>query len=123
MTSTRDVLDHHLQCFGSRDLDGTLADFAADSVLLTADGALRGLPAIREFFARVYTEFSQPGTTAAVRQVLVERDFAFVCWDAETPDHKYEGASDAFLVRDGRIAVQTFCAKVTAKRAGQTEPA
>src|SRR5687767_6834150 len=117
MTSTRDVLDHHLQCFGSRDLDGTLADFAADSVLLTANGALRGLPAIREFFARVYTEFDQPGTTAAVRQVLVERDFAFVCWDAETPDHTYEGASDSFLIRDGRIAVQTFRAKVTAKRA------
>jgi len=67
VTSTRDVLDHHLQCFGAGDLEGTLADYAADSVLLTADGALRGLPAIREFFARVYAEFGQPGTTAAVR--------------------------------------------------------
>jgi catechol 2,3-dioxygenase-like lactoylglutathione lyase family enzyme len=115
MPSTRDVLDHHLQCFGAGDLEGTLADFAADSTLLTPDGAIRGLPGIREFFARVFAEFGQPGTTVTMRQLLVEGDCAFVCWDAETPDHTYEAASDTFLVRDGRIAVQTFSAKVMAR--------
>ena len=48
MPSTRDVLDHHLQCFGAGDLEGTLADYAADAALLTPEGALRGVPAIRE---------------------------------------------------------------------------
>ena len=117
-TSTRDVLDHHLQCFGAGDLEGTLADYTPSSVLLTVDGAVRGLPAIRQFFAGVFAEFGQPGTTATMRQVLVEGDCAFVCWDAETPDHTYEAASDTFLIRDGRIAVQTFAAKISPKRAG-----
>jgi hypothetical protein len=53
MRSTRDVLDHHLQCFGAGDLEGTLADYTPDSALLTPEGALRGLAAIREFFALV----------------------------------------------------------------------
>src|ERR671912_514418 len=99
MRSTRDVLDHHLQCFGACDLEGTLADYAADSALLTPDGALRGLASIREFFARAYAEFEQPGTTFSMRQLLVEGDCAFVCWDGETADHTYEAASDTFLVR------------------------
>ena len=51
----------------------------------------------------------------AMRQLIVEGDCAFVCWDAETADHRYEGASDTFVIRDGRIAVQTFSAKVMAK--------
>ena len=116
MPSTRDVLDHHLQCFGAGDLEGTLADYTADSTLLTPDGALRGLPAIREFFARVYAEFGKPGTTVSMRQLLVEGECAFICWDGETSDNTYEAASDTFLVRDGRIAVQTFAAKVTARK-------
>ena len=115
MPSTRDVLDHHLQCFGAGDLEGTIADYAADAALLTPDGALRGVPAIREFFARAYAEFGQPGTTMTMRQLIVEGDCAFVCWEAETRDHRYEGASDTFVIRDGRIVVQTFSAKVTAR--------
>ena len=115
-TATRDLLDHHLQCFVAGDLEGTLADYAPDAVVVTVDGALRGLPAIRDFFARMFAEFGQPGTTAAVRQNFAEGDCAFVCWEAETPDHTYEAATDTFLIRDGRIAVQTFNAKITAKR-------
>ena len=115
MPSTRDVLDHHLQCFGAGDLEGILADYTADSALLTPDGALRGVPAIREFFARAFAEFQQPGTTMTMHQLLVEDDCAFVRWEAETGDHRYEGATDTFVIRDGRIAVQTFSAKVIAK--------
>ena len=71
MPSTRDVLDHHLQCFGCGDLEGILADYTADSALLTPDGAVRGVPAIREFFARAFAEFQQPGTTMTMHQLIV----------------------------------------------------
>jgi ketosteroid isomerase-like protein len=122
MRSTREVLDHHLQCFSVGDLEGTLGDFAEDSVMLTPEGALRGIPAIREFFTRVYAEFGQPGTSATVRQLLVEGDCAFIYWDAETPDHTYESASDTFLIRDGKIAVQTFAAKITSNKITSKRP-
>jgi hypothetical protein len=36
-------------------------------------------------------------------------------WDAETPDNRYDLASDTFLIRDGKTLVQTFAAKVTPK--------
>jgi ketosteroid isomerase-like protein len=108
------VLDHHLQCFGSGDLDGIMSDYSSDAALLLADGALHG-PDIAEFFKAAFSEFAKPGTTMEMKQVLVHGDCAFLVWNADTPDNRYESATDTFLVRDGKILVQTFAAKITPK--------
>ena len=113
MSRTQAVLEHHLQCLGSGDLDGILADYAPTSVVMMPEGILRGPAEIRPFFSAVLAEFGQPGTTFAMKKVLVEGDCAFIYWDAETPDNRYESATDTFVIRDGQIAVQTFAAKVT----------
>ena len=42
MASTKDVVDHHLKCFGERDLKGILFDYTPGAVLFTPDGPLRG---------------------------------------------------------------------------------
>ena len=52
MPSTQEVLNHHLACFAASDLEGTLADFNEDSVLLTPRGGLNGLRAILTLFQR-----------------------------------------------------------------------
>jgi ketosteroid isomerase-like protein len=117
MRSTKDVFEHHLACFANSDLEGTLSDFTEQSVLMTPLGALRGLSEIRGFFETAYAEFGAPGTKFTAHQMLVDGDCAFIAWDAETSANKYEGASDTFIIRDGRIAVQTFSAKVTPKSA------
>jgi len=108
------VLDHHLQSFGSGDLEGTMADYAPDAALLLPDGVVRGV-GIREFFKAVFAEFSQPGTTTEMKQCLVHNDCAFVVWSAETPNNRYENAVDTFVVRDGKIVVHTFAAKIAPK--------
>lgn len=117
MRSTQDVLDHHLASFAASNLEATLSDYSEDSVLLTADGAIRGLGAIGAFFEGAYAEFGQPGTKFTMRQMIVEGGCAFIVWEAETSANAYEMATDTFVVRDGRIAVQTFAAKVTPRRA------
>ena len=40
MASTKDVVDHHLKCFGERGLKGILFDYAPGAVLFTPDGPL-----------------------------------------------------------------------------------
>ena len=117
MRSTQDVLNHHLGCFAASDLENILTDYSSDSVLMTPDGAIRGLAGIRAFFQGAFAEFSQPGTKFTMRQMLVEGDCAFVVWDADTSANMFEMACDTFVVRDDRIAVQTFAAKITPKRA------
>ena len=49
---------------------------------------------------------------------FVEGDCAFIVWDAETADNKFEDASDTFVIRDGKILVQTYAGKVTRKNEG-----
>jgi hypothetical protein len=115
MPSTEEILDHHLGCFASCDVEATLSDYTESSVLLTPQGALRGLPAIRAFFETAYAELRQPGTQFRLQQKLVDGDCAFVAWEGETSVSTYEAASDTFVIRDGRIIVQTFAAKVTPK--------
>jgi len=53
MASTKDVLDHHVKCFGEGDLEGILSDYAPGAVLFTPDGPLRGVNAIRPLFETV----------------------------------------------------------------------
>ena len=69
MASTKDVVDHHLKCFGERDLKGILFDYAPGAVLFTPDGPLRGADAMRpdvcicvhaeDTFADVFTAVSR----------------------------------------------------------------
>ena len=40
---------------------------------------------------------------------------AHIIWSAETADNVYEFATDTFVVREGKISVQTFAGKVTPK--------
>jgi hypothetical protein len=61
MASTKDVLDHHLKCFGEGDLKGILSDYAPGAVLFTADGPLGGTEAIRPLFQAMIAEFGKPG--------------------------------------------------------------
>jgi hypothetical protein len=36
-------------------------------------------------------------------------------WTAETPDNRYDLVTDTFVVRDGKIVVQSFAAKILPK--------
>lgn len=116
MADTQAILDHHLQCFGACDLEGILEDYSDHSVLLTTNGALRGRGAIRGFFTAAFAEFAKPGATFAMKARFVEGDCAFIVWDAESADNKYEDASDTFVIREGAIVVHTFAGKVTPRK-------
>jgi ketosteroid isomerase-like protein len=113
---TRDVLDHHLKCFGAGDLKGILSDYAPDAVLFTADGLLRGAGALRPFFQALIAEFGKPGAAFRMQQYFVEGDYAYIVWNAETADNVYELGTDTFIVRDGKIVAQSFTGKISPKR-------
>ena len=115
--STRDVIDNHLKCFGARDLGGILSDYAPDAVLFTPEGPLRGVGAIRPLFQAMLAEFGKPGVAFSLNHLSVEGDYGYILWAAETADNVYEMVTDTFVVRDGRIAVQSFAGKLKPKNA------
>ena len=115
MASTKDVVDHHLKCFGERDLKGILFDYAPGAVLFTPDGPLRGADAIRPLFQGMIAEFGKPSATFRMKQQFAEGDCAYILWTAETADNVYELGTDTFVVRDGKTVAQPFTGKITPK--------
>jgi ketosteroid isomerase-like protein len=113
--STKEVIDNHLACFGQRDLDGILSDYAPGAILFTPEGPLRGLEAIRGLFVAMLAEFGKPGATFTMKQLSVDGDHGFILWTAETADNVYEVGTDTFVVHGGKIQVQSFAGKVTPK--------
>jgi ketosteroid isomerase-like protein len=116
MASTKDVLDHHLKCFGEGNLEGILTDYSSDAVLFLPGGPLKGLDAIKPFFLALFSEFAKPDSSFAMQQRSVEGDYAYILWNAETADNCYDAATDTFVVRNGKIVAQSFAAKITPKR-------
>jgi len=108
MTATKDVLEHHLKCFSEGDLSGILSDYAKGAVLFRPNGPLKGADAIRSLFEQILAEFNKPGASFSMTLQSVEGDYAYILWTAETADNVYEMATDTFVVRDGKIAAQSF---------------
>ena len=115
MASTKDVLEHHLKSFGEGDLKGILSDYAPHAVLFTPKGPLRG-DTIAALFQAMIAEFAKPGAAFSLKQQFVEGDYGYIVWTAETADNVYEFATDTFIVREGKIAAQSFAGKITPKR-------
>lgn len=116
MRSTKQVVENHLKCFGERDLEGILSDYAPGAILFTPQGPLKGF-AIRELFVALLAEFGKPGTKFSLDHLSVEGDYAYILWTAETADNVYESATDTFIVRDGKIVGQSFAARIMSKHA------
>ena len=115
MPSTKDVLDHHMSCFGAGDLTGILSDYAPDAVLFTPNGPLKGIDAIRPLFQSIFAEFGKLGTTFHMMQQTVDGEFAYIVWTAETANNMYDLGTDTFVIRNGKIVAQSFACKMTPK--------
>jgi len=113
--TTQEVLTHHLACFGKGDLAGIMADYTESSRLFTPNGVVRGLGPIQGLFVMLLKEFAKPGMSFEMLRQDVDGDTAYIVWKAETADNRYEIGTDTFLVKDGKIATQTFAAKISPK--------
>jgi hypothetical protein len=105
--STQATLARHLDAF-TKGVDAIMRDYTESSVLFTPQGQLTGLESIRAFFAGFLAD-SPPELLAAM--TLVHQDFAgeiaYILWKAEP---FIPLATDTFVIRDGKILVQTFAA-------------
>ena len=108
MRTTRQVLDDHLERRCEGDLEGDLhANYADNLVVLSKDGIFRGKNGIRTT-ARIL-EDNLPDATFRYDLLRVADQFALLSWSAKASNgsRTCHGA-DSFVVRDGRIVVQTI---------------
>jgi ketosteroid isomerase-like protein len=109
---TKKVLDHHVQTFQANDLDGVMADYTEESILITPDRTYKGLAEIRENFVQAYKALPASGTTMTVTKSVVNRDVAYIVWTAVTPTLNFKYATDTFIIVDGKIISQTFAGDI-----------
>jgi ketosteroid isomerase-like protein len=108
---TREVLNHHLTAFGGNDLDAILADYTEESQVLTSDGPLKGLAAIRgmfeDFFAKIPT-----GSEFAMQQLSMVDNVAYIAWNSKSAVATIPLGTDTFFLEGDKIRLHTVASYV-----------
>ncbi len=74
---------------------------------------MTGLDDIRAAFAGFYSGLFKPGTYEfTMDRTEVVGDVAYIVWHSVNEGAEVTLGTDTFVVRDGKIAVQTFAAKI-----------
>jgi len=106
MTRTsEEVVEHHLTALGDGDLEAIMADYAADAVLVTSAGVVRGRTSIRAGFAQLLTNL--PNIAWTVKSQASEGEVLLLEWAADAGAAYADDGVDTFVVRDGLIQAQT----------------
>ena len=113
--TTQAVLDRHAAAFGTGSVQTILADYAPDAVMLTPDGLFRGHAQIGPVLQRVLDEVFSTCTDFKMLQKIVEGEVAYIVWSAQAAKVNVPLGTDTFIIRGGKIVVQTFAAKVEPK--------
>ena len=114
--STEAVLNHHLAGFSNGDVDMVMEDYTEESLLILPETTLNDLDSIRAFFADLFGGLFKLGTYEfTMDRVEIAGDIAYIVWHSTNEGVDVKLGTDTFLVKDGKIAVQTFAAFVQEK--------
>ncbi len=114
--SSQEVLNHHLQAFSAGDVDAIIQDYSEQSVLIVPEATLTGLDAIRAAFTDFFSGLFKPGTyDFTMDRMEVIDDVAYIVWHSSNQGADVLLGTDTLVVRDGKIAIQTFAAHIQNK--------
>jgi ketosteroid isomerase-like protein len=113
---TEKILLHHWQAFGAGDIEAIMADYADDAIIITPEGTLKGEAQIRSLFGKIFAEMFPPASSSLnLAKQVIEGETAYILWSGSSPQCNAPFATDTFVIRDGKIVVQTFAAQLEAK--------
>ncbi len=105
--SLADVLNDHLRLRKAGDLDADLArNYAEDVIVLSKHGVFRGHGGVRESAAILRREV--PNARFDYHTRFVEREMGFLLWSATGDGSTICDGADSYLIRNGRIELQTI---------------
>jgi hypothetical protein len=104
---TEAVIDHHLEAFGSGDIDELMLDYTDNSILITPERTLNNLNEICALFNKFITDVIPPGCDFELSKKIIKGDIAYLIWSAESDNYRIPFGTDTFVINDGKIATQT----------------
>ncbi len=108
-----DIVNRHMAFAAAGNVDGMVGDYADDAVTLTAGKATVGKAALHAMFQGMLGGGAKPGVAAPARpamknlKIWSEGDVGFVAWEMGSGTPNAVKGTDAFLVRHGKILVQS----------------
>jgi ketosteroid isomerase-like protein len=100
----QEIFQHHVAAIGAGDVDGIVADYTDDAVLITPEGVTRGRDGVRQVFTSLLGDL--PDAQWDIPTQVFEGDVLFIEWTAVAEKARAEGV-DTFVFRDDGIRVQT----------------
>ena len=120
IATTEAVLKHHLDAvmkMATDGVDSVMQDYAEDAVMISPNGVVTGADSIRTFFEGLITQMPPDYVQSMkVDMQQVRGEIAYLLWSA--PPY-IEMGSDTFLIRDGKITVQTVAVYMAAAASGR----
>ena len=113
--SVGEILKLHTIALLSGDIEEALSHYADDAVLIMEEGIYRGLDGVRTFMQDTMDNVITKNTKHTTISVHIEGDIAYAEWIAESDKAIIEYAADTFIIRDGKILVQTAAAVMKMK--------
>jgi hypothetical protein len=106
MTRTpQEVFTHHGQALAAADLDGIVADYTSDSVVISPPGVFHGKGGVREAFTKLLEDL--PHAIWDLKNQVFADDVLLLEWAADSPLNRVDDGVDTFVFRDGLIWAQT----------------
>lgn len=104
---TEVTVRNHLEAFlEERGIAAILADYDENACFIGEDRVYRGHREIGAFFEAFIASLPPQGIARfALRSLRVEGDLAYITWNV---GDDWPLGTDTFLVRDGKIVLQTF---------------
>lgn len=102
--SAEEIFDHHGQALGAEDLEGVVADYAEDAILIVQGDIYRGKDGARAVFTQLLKDV--PQATWSLRTVFAG-DVLYLEWKADSAARHVDDGIDTFIFSDGQIRAQT----------------
>jgi ketosteroid isomerase-like protein len=111
---THGILMHHLTAFGNNNLEEIMVDYTEDSQVLTAEGTIKGLSAIADFFAAFFITIPT-GSAFEMKQLTVTENVAHIIWASESDIAAIPFGTDTFVFEKDKIKFHSVSAVVNTK--------
>ena len=114
------IVMHHLSALNSGDLDAAVAVYADSAIFITPDGETKGKTTIHKMLAGVLANVRGGGTGPRalfdVKRKYFTKAIGYIVWTQNAGSPEEVQGSDTFVVRRGKIILQTAFLVPTTRR-------
>ena len=114
-TRTEEILNHHLSAFVEAEVEEIMKDYTERSELLTPQGPVSGLNAIRFWFEEIFKAVPK-GSPLDLKQTIIRDNVAYIAWSAESPFVSIPLGADTFIMENDKILYQNLAAYIIPKQ-------